>query len=52
MVKVLTKINVLVFGQFYEPGQVIEFDEEIWNQIDDVVKLVAFEEVEDGEVGN
>ena len=53
-IKVRVKVSVIALGQYFEPGQVVEIEPEIWNQIDDVVKFAAFEEVEesDGEVGN
>jgi hypothetical protein len=51
-IRVRVKVSVIVLGQYFEPGQVIEIQPEIWGQIDDVVKYTAFEEVEeDGEVG-
>jgi hypothetical protein len=53
-IRVRVKVSVIVLGQYFEPGQVIEIQPEIWDQIDDVVKFSAFEEVEesDGEVGD
>jgi hypothetical protein len=52
-IKVRVKVSVIVLGQYFEPGQVVEIEPEIWDQIDDVVKFTAFEEVEesDDEVG-
>ena len=52
-IRVRVKVSVIVLGQYFEPGQIVEIQPEIWNQIDDVVKFTAFEEVEesDGEVG-
>ena len=46
-IRVLVKVPVLILGQYFEPGQVIEIEPEIWEQIDLVTKLVAFDEVEE-----
>jgi hypothetical protein len=54
-IRVRVKVSVIVLGQYFEPGRVVEIQPEIWDQIDDVVKYTAFDEIEEaenGEVGN
>lgn len=50
-IKVRVKVSVIVLGQYFEPGQVVEIEPDIWDQIDDVVKFAAFEEIEEAENG-
>jgi len=49
--RVRVKVSVIVLGQYFEPGQVVEIQPEIWDQIDDVVKYTAFDEIEEAENG-
>ena len=46
-IRVRVKVSVIVLGQYFEPGQIVEIQPEIWNQIDDVVKFTAFDEIEE-----
>jgi len=50
-IKVRVKVSVIVLGRYFEPGQVVEIEPDIWDQIDDVVKFTAFEEIEEAENG-
>ena len=55
LIRVRVKVSVIALGQYFEPGQIVEMQPEIWDQIDDVVKFTAFEKIEEaenGEVGN
>ena len=47
LIRVRVKVSVIALGQYFEPGQIVEIQPEIWDQIDDIVKFSAFEPIEE-----